>query len=193
MMAIWYFSFLPVLFAIVIGSNENCGNESIGPVAQGIDFVDLLTAYYQNNGTLQSPQQGLNEYAVKFNDYSFWFFNASNAALFETNPSKYAPKYGCFCSWTLTGNDPYCANVNANSSQPWCIGPLCTWTTNGYAVINDDVKGDFNYHPSAKANIQSADGNWAQFIKQQGRMSNGCFNTQYFNNNTECLSSIEFI
>ena len=94
------------------------------------------------------------------------------------------------------GNDQYCPLIN-NNTQNWCIGPLCTFTDNGYGIYNDTIycfcgssaKGDFNYHPSLKQNIESADKNWFQYLKQQNVENNDCYNTHYFNNNTECVSN----
>ena len=173
-------------------TNENCGDPNYGPVAQGIDFVDLLNGYNRNNQTLE-PKQGSNKFTAKYEDYTFWFLNDTNLELFKSNPIKYRPKYGCYCSWTLTGNDQYCPMIN-NNTQKWCIGPLCTFTQNGYAIYDDTIycfcgsgaKGDFNYHPSSQQNIQSADENWTTYLEQQNVQN--CFNTQYFNNNTECLA-----
>ena len=36
-----------------------------------------------------------------FDGYQFYFRNASNADAFKSNPSKYAPQYGCYCGWAM--------------------------------------------------------------------------------------------
>ena len=170
----------------------NCGDSNYGPVAQGVDFVDLLNGYNNNNQLL--PKQGSNEYSIKYENYTFWFLNNTNYELFKSNPNKYKPKYGCFCSWTLTGNDPYCPGQN-NSTQTWCIGPLCAWTDNGYMIINETIfcfcgggaKVDFQTKPNITQNVQNADKNWLTFMQQQN--TTNCFNTEYWNNSTECTAS----
>lgn len=87
-------------------TDRNCGDPKIGPVLQGVDFVDYVTKY-QETGVLTTPTIGSKEYVAKLDDYSFWFKSSENAKKFEANPSAYYPQYGGYCAWGLTGYDKH--------------------------------------------------------------------------------------
>jgi YHS domain-containing protein len=75
------------------------------PVLGGLDFVH----YYDNteegtNGQLY--QAGSPSYSSVYQGYTFQFISKDNQAKFELSPATYAPQYGGFCTWGITGE--YC-------------------------------------------------------------------------------------
>ena len=49
--------------------------------------------------------------------YTFYFASSGNQALFEANPSQYAPAYGGFCAYGVSGYDGN--NYMSRETQLW--------------------------------------------------------------------------
>ena len=96
LLALYLLSFVTIIFA----QEETCGSPNNGPVAKGVDFVDLWTRY-EATKQVPKPEMGSQQYAVMYDGYEFYFRNSSNAVAFKTNPTKYAPQYGCYCGWAM--------------------------------------------------------------------------------------------
>lgn len=47
--------------------------------------------------------QGSSEYQATLNGYTFYFSSAENRDLFESDPWTYAPMFGAYCSWGMSG------------------------------------------------------------------------------------------
>lgn len=62
------------------------------PVMGGIDFVDLASKAQAVDG----PDLGSSEHSATLNGYTFNFKTAENAAAFEADPWRFAPRYGAF-------------------------------------------------------------------------------------------------
>merc|ERR1711865_613336 len=74
--------------------------------------------------------QGLDEYTATYMGYTFYFASSANRALFEANPSLYAPAYGGFCAYGVSG---YAGNnFMTKQTQLWST-PV---DVNEYAVID---------------------------------------------------------
>mmetsp|Transcript_30497 Transcript_30497/g.79870 ORF Transcript_30497/g.79870 Transcript_30497/m.79870 type:complete len:884 (-) Transcript_30497:224-2875(-) len=107
-----------------------------GVVMGGADVVNFFGLAPRANMTqLGSPQ-----FTVMYGNYSFWFLNASNAATFTANPTRYLPAWGGFCAWGIsregTDGNPSPA---AEPGWPWTpqhLGPPCN-PHDGWAVIGD--------------------------------------------------------
>ncbi len=68
----------------------------------GVDFVSLVNSN-KTQGT-DVLDWGTVRYTRTLNDRVFYFISAENAKLFEADPWHYAPKYGGFCSWAMSGH-----------------------------------------------------------------------------------------
>lgn len=67
-------------------------NTTKGVIAKGYDVV----AYFNNNAT-----KGHADFVSTFNGVKFQFVNADNLEKFKTNPKKYIPQYGGYCSYAI--------------------------------------------------------------------------------------------
>eukprot|EP01084_Bolivina_argentea_P089007 160697_1 len=118
------------LFPFVYSQGEQCGSTTTGPVAKGVDFVDFWSVYTATN-KVTVPRIGVSEYAVDYGGYQFYFVNSTNQNIFKQNADKYAPQYGCYCSWAMSGHDTHCPNPPS-----YCLGGLCYDNTPGYAFLD---------------------------------------------------------
>jgi len=62
--------------------------------AGGYDTV----AYF----TQSKPVKGSSEYTSEYMGAEFRFSSASNKAMFDADPNKYAPQYGGYCAWAVS-------------------------------------------------------------------------------------------
>jgi YHS domain-containing protein len=70
------------------------------PVLEGADVV----AYFVEGAT--SATIGSSTHSSTYRGYLFYFESETNKAIFDSDPHQYAPKYGGFCAFGLTGEDP---------------------------------------------------------------------------------------
>merc|ERR1719384_604244 len=118
-----------LLMTVVYSQPHQCRDTNNGPVAKGVDFVDIWSKYEQTK-TVPMPTIGDSQYIETYNGYQFYFKNATNANTFKQNPIKYVPQYGCYCGWAMSGHDTACANPPG-----YCLGPLCYNDYTGYAFL----------------------------------------------------------
>ena len=76
--------------------------------AKGIDYTNFTVVY------------GTEDYQSTYLDFTFQFENAKNKAVFDTNPAKYVPAYGGFCSFGICAE--YCNQEFIWDAQ--CQGPV---------------------------------------------------------------------
>jgi hypothetical protein len=113
-----------------------------------------------------------------FGGYQFYFLSAENKALFDSDPTKYAPQWGGFCAWGVSGE--LCPEY------PWdrdCLGPnadFSIWT------IRDD-KLFFFYKTDAKAwfmedvkvYVKQGEERWAEWFGDGYHYSTECYVGSY--------------
>lgn len=75
-------------------------NEASAPVLEGADCV----AYFSSSANYSTP--GSSDYTSTHRGYSFYFASEKNRDLFDKTPDYYAPAYGGFCAFGLSGQDP---------------------------------------------------------------------------------------
>ena len=63
---------------------------------KAIDGYDTVAYFTQNK-----PVEGNKDHQIKWRDANWYFSSASNKALFEANPEKYAPQYGGWCAFAM--------------------------------------------------------------------------------------------
>lgn len=93
--------------AMSAGVVADLGGDPQGPVYTKNEGETLaLTGYdavsYFNG---EAPVEGSKEYRVRYQGFDYQFASAENAAIFQTDPAKYAPQYGGYCAWAIGAND----------------------------------------------------------------------------------------
>jgi hypothetical protein len=111
-----------------------------GKAIRGYDPV----AYF----TESKPVKGYDSLTLKWNDANWYFSSGKNLSLFKANPGKYAPQYGGYCAYGLSGGHKAKTEPDA-----WTIdnGKL-------YLNYNLDVKKEWNKNRQER--IEKADKNW---------------------------------
>jgi hypothetical protein len=117
------------------GGIGNCRDCAEGIVMGGADVVH----YHGVAPGTPVPILGTAQHSVVYRNYTFWFRNASNAAVFSANPVGYIPAWGGFCAWGIaregTNGNP---SPNAERGWPWStqhMGPPCN-PHDGWHIIN---------------------------------------------------------
>lgn len=118
------------------------------PVFQGADGVAINgydpVAYF----TDKSPVEGLAEHALDWRGATWRFASAENLSMFEADPERFAPAYGGYCAYAVSGG--YTAST---SPRAWTVheGRL-------FLNYNRAVRAlwgrDIPFH------VARADGNW---------------------------------
>jgi YHS domain-containing protein len=108
-----------------------------------IDGYDPV-AYF----TEARPVPGVPEHQTQWQDATWRFSSAEHRALFESNPEKYAPRYGGFCSGAMSVKG-YRAEINP---EYWMI-------VDGNLFLGGQPMEFFQEDRSAK--IDRADKNWS--------------------------------
>jgi len=100
------------------------------PVLGGIDFVSFFESGISSDKN-ESGLPGLQEFNATYGKYKYTFLFASkeNLDLFNSNPSKYVPQYGGFCSWGMSSE--YCPSFSWSAN---CLGPSGNWQI--WEIIN---------------------------------------------------------
>ena len=69
-----------------------------GPANVAVSGYDTVS-YFADDAV---PVMGDPAHQVEYNGVSYYFSSAENAALFEADPSQYAPQYGGHCAWAMS-------------------------------------------------------------------------------------------
>ena len=159
-------------------------DSAVRPVMLGFDVVEYFSLDASDDGVKGSSQYSSTvTQDVSFKDakdpinaeYTFYFKNAANKALFDANPSKYVPRWGGFCSWGI-------AQETSDQGYPWTKdnvgppgGPQYAWK-----VYKDQLYLAFTSRPlewffeDAESNIKLAEARWESWW---GDLNQGPFNT----------------
>lgn len=109
--------------------------------AKGYDVVAYFTA--------GKPVPGSDRHTAEYGGVKWQFSSAENLAAFRSDPAKYAPQYGGFCSWGVS------------VGKLFDVDPV-----NGWQVVNDKLylnfNGDINatFSKDPQGFISKADRNW---------------------------------
>ena len=109
--------------------------------AKGYDVVAYFTA--------GKPVAGSDRYTADYGGVKWQFSSAENLAAFSSDPAKYAPQYGGFCSWGVS------------VGKLFDVDPINGWQiVNGklYLNFNGDINATFSKDPQGF--ISKADRNW---------------------------------
>jgi len=111
-----------------------------GVAIRGTDPV----AYFQQS----KPVPGNSQYIYEWMNATWQFASAKNRDLFASNPEKYAPQYGGFCSWAVSQG--YTAPTEPDA---WKI-------VDGKLYLNFNRKVQKSWEKDIPGNIAKADRNW---------------------------------
>lgn len=85
-----------ILVASLAADGAACLSTTAGPVLGGADVVAYFSLDAGSAATAGSA--ALN---ATYGGYSFYFSTAANRALFDADPTAYAPQFGGFCAWGI--------------------------------------------------------------------------------------------
>jgi YHS domain-containing protein len=130
----------PALAVKHTGGEYNTLHAGLG--AKGYDVV----AYF----TESKPVAGSDRFVTEYGGVKWQFANAANLAAFKSDPAKYAPQYGGFCSWGVSVGKLF----DVDPVNGWKIvdGKL-------YLNFNADINNTFSKDPAGY--ISKANGHWS--------------------------------
>jgi len=146
-------------------------NDVSDPVLEGTDVV----AYFASGANASTPGSSL--YSAQYRDYTFYFKDEFNLALFSLNPSHYAPKYGGFCAFGLSGEDPMNTVTSLNQLYTVPASPDQFWVNDDDLYMFRGAGAKDLFIEDADALIAGADATWSSWF---GDDCNGFYNTECF-------------
>jgi YHS domain-containing protein len=121
-----------------------------GCMLQGYDCVAMVI---KPNETIK----GNSTYESTYQNAKYWFESASNKALFDADPAKYAPLYGGFCAVAITEGN---------------LRPIQVWThhlTEGHLVVNHNAKAKKLWERRERKRFKTAEKNWPTVTKKDAK------------------------
>jgi hypothetical protein len=103
---------------LVGGTDKNTCDDTIkpdeAPVLLGVDVAAYFSLYNASSAAGDfRPVMGSDMYTADYLGYTFWFGSLESRQLFESDPAKYTPRYGGFCSYGLAMEDIPSAKIRA--------------------------------------------------------------------------------
>ncbi len=100
------------------------------------------------------PVKGQSEFTTEWNGAVWRFKTAENRDLFQSDPERWAPKYGGYCAWAVSNN--YTAKTDPDA----------------WSIVDDKLY--LNYSRSVRrkwskdipGNIERADANWPEVLQK---------------------------
>ncbi len=126
------------------GGEYNTLHAGLG--AKGYDVV----AYF----TVGAPVAGSDRYTAEYGGVKWQFSSAENLAAFKSDPAKFAPQYGGFCSWGVS------------VGKLFDVDPVNGWKivdNKLYLNFNGDINATFSKDPAGF--INKANRNWGSLNK----------------------------
>jgi YHS domain-containing protein len=129
-------------FKTTNGFLVNVNNKAV--IIEGYDAV----AYFTGN----KPVMGNQQFSENYNGATYWFASAAHAALFKTNPEKYAPQYGAFCGYA----------VSIGKLRP--VDPAIYQIENGRLILQHTKEAYDLFNKDLKASVIKADSKWPGLV-----------------------------
>lgn len=133
----------PVGMADSSAKSVNVDSDNVA--IKGYDSV----AYFTNG----QPMKGDPAFAFAWNGAQWRFANAAHRDMFASNPERYAPQFGGFCSMALTKG--HLATVDP---EVWTI-------VDGKLYLNFNKNGRDKFRQNTQENIKQAEANWNKVQK----------------------------
>jgi hypothetical protein len=180
-----------------------------GSTSAAFNGADVV-AFFHNITTGDAPLRGIvkHSYTLRTSDglnmsnffeTEFWFVSAVNKEIFVSNPRKYAPRYGGFCSYGITSeldaNKTKGMDVaGATEGWPWArdyLGPPGNpeaWTIYDGKLYFAFFAGPLDaFLADAASNVDRGDARWASWFGQEqdedvapkGPMNTDCLASSY--------------
>ena len=173
--------------------------------SESLDCVPVVMAgydvvhYFLNQDSECDAKKGLPRYSYNLDStdywgdsrtYQFWFSSQSNLDIFSSDPWKYAPKYGGFCSYGT------CCELDSGNGGGWpwngtWFGPPAGPDSSrcGFRVYNGSLyfniwnSYDNTFFNHRDTYIPAADSRWIGWFGSlnAGVFNWGCFSTQGWN------------
>ncbi len=119
-----------------------------GLAVQGYDPV----AYFTQN----KPVKGVAKFSSDYDGAKYLFTSTDHKALFDANPSKYAPAYGGYCG--------YAASIDRLSP----VSPEWFQIIDGKLILQHNKKAFDLFNKELGANVVKADRNWPGLVARNG-------------------------
>jgi YHS domain-containing protein len=118
-----------------------------GKAIRGYDVV----AFFSES----KPVQGNESFSYTWKDATWLFSSRENLELFKTNPEKYAPQYGGYCAYGMSGG----------YKAPTVIETWKIW--NGKLYFNYNLKVQELWNKDQSGYVQKADINWEKVRERE--------------------------
>lgn len=147
--------------AVLLGSCKSSGSTS-GSKAERLDPINKISdglairgydtvAYFREGKAVKGSQ----EFTHEWQGAKWHFVSAANRDLFASDPQKYAPQYGGYCSWAVSHG--YTAD---GDPEAWKI-------VEGRLYLNYNQKVKERWEQDVPNLIKKGDGNWPEFLKHK--------------------------
>ena len=153
-------------------TSEDMCNERTGPIVEGVDVVEYFVS------GVATSTQGSSSHAVSYRGYDFYFSTSANAEVFAANPFQYAPRYGGFCAFGLSGEDPRNSVTSEDQLHTVPVSPDQFSIVDGalYLFRGEGARDLFMEDPATF--IAGADATWAEWFGDA--QCGGFYNTMCF-------------
>ena len=101
------------------------------------------------------PVLGKEEFHSTYHDVIYYFASAEHQAAFEKGPETYEPQFGGYCAYGVAQN--HLAPVKVDAFQ----------IVNGRLLMQYDTSVRDTFNKDQSGNLQAADRNWPELIKNQ--------------------------
>jgi len=119
-----------------------------GLALQGYDPV----AYFTDN----KPAKGSAKFKSSYDGANYFFASADHKAMFDADPTKYAPAYGGYCG--------YAASINRLSP----VSPEWFQIEDGKLILQHNKKAFDKFNADLKGNVVLANKNWPGLVAENG-------------------------
>lgn len=96
----------------------------------------------------KQPVEGEKEFTAEWNGAKWRFKSAENRDLFQSDPERWAPKYGGYCAWAVSNN--YTAST---VPEAWTI-------VDDRLYLNFSLSVQAQWRQDIPGNIKRGDANW---------------------------------
>lgn len=132
---------LSLSFPLFAGEKDEIYTNWRGLAIKGYDPV----AFHKDG----KPIKGSGDYELIWKDATWRFASAAHRDLFNTDPLKYAPRYGGYCAWAVAQG----STASVDPQNAWRI-------VDGKLYLNYSVKVQKQWEEDIPGNIKKADANW---------------------------------
>ncbi len=126
--------------------NKGASGDAADVAIKGYDPV----AYF----TVGSPTKGIDRFAHRWSDATWYFASAKNKALFVRSPEKYAPQFGGYCAWAVSHG--YTADVDPEAFR----------IVDGKLYLIYSTAVERRWEQDIPGNIARAQGNWPAVLNK---------------------------